>query len=347
PMLNDTWYFSLTCKGLNTKAANAMSTYCTGLVKDATTIRDDPGSCLSATINGSIGWVNVMSRELLKAGKQIKAHKPADRSSTWALTQSLPLVMKKIEEASMRMPGGLKLGSYALPDFYSWAKDRDKLISQVHDVPWWVWIPLVGIVPYKPFQRGLYNAAEGVADFATKNTAVLLGPIIIPILSAWHISIEPHKFIDITKAKIEVIQKLADPTLSDGEKWKHILNLSGDRLLDIAFSKVVKVGYEGSPLELGQTSGSNLTGMQQWLQNNRRALTSNMIAALIKGAAKDTKKEILGLSKPSDIWSKMPDRVIKETFKQLLGAQLKSLNLDDKTLEWAYKLMIQDSSKEL
>lgn len=304
------------------------------------------GVALAASVCGPT--FRALSSKLLFAVNSVATIKAGDQKTTEEACLRIKLALADGVKLYQNLPLHLQVsgGFEALYKTRDWADDRADLIEQLRfpDAP--VLIPFFGILFYSPFREGLFNTVVEVKEFAQNNTAVLLGPIIIPVLSAWHIAIEPHKVIDITRAKIEVIMKLADPSLSDGEKWKHILNLAGDRLIDIGFSKMVKVPTTGNPYELAKSQGT-ANGLGRFMAQNRQALTLNFLTAILKDHSKDLKKQALGLSSPEEVWTKFPKNVQKRVFKDVIGAVFKGASISDHTLDWFVKFMLEGTAGQL
>ena len=341
-MAQKAWTFSPDDKPGNLAAAQALANFAGAAVSQTRDARKDPAASLLARPHPLILKLAASRFE----GVSTRIPKLGMQSSTKKLCEYSEKEFKELIADLGALPSGLRPGASRLADlqkYLTWSRETRQHIEDCNTLPWYMWIPLVNIVGlafWRPSREAIGYALPEAAKVLSQNTALVFGPIIIPILSAWQISIEPYKFIDITKAKIEVIQKLADPTLSDGEKWKHVLNFSGDRILDIAVGKLLKVPYDDAALKAG---GATVDALKAWVKTNRRALLENMFIAAVKEGDKSVKRFALGLEDPSEFVGNVGEKAAVKIIKDLLGAYGAKVGDLGEASKLVYKLLVHQS----
>ena len=195
----------------------------------------------------------------------------------------------------------------------AWAQSLIELIDELNSIPWYMWIPLVNIVGlafYAPMRRGVSYAADQFVSVVAEHSVELAGPIIIPVLAAWQIALEPHKVISIVQGKIDIIRTIADQSTSQEDRWNALFNYATDRVVDIAIAKIGSVSL---------SAPSGPAGLGAWVMQNRDALARKILADVLGGLAKDAKKAILEGRSPLEALRHVPAHLLKSSLKALIG----------------------------
>jgi len=249
----------------------------------------------------------VAAMRTLDAASQTIGH---DAGSAARFCEAALPAVEELSDVERGLPSELSFGGSqvgALGEVRRWLKDFGKLASQTDSPPWYMLVPGLNVLAlplYAPFTQS-----------ASEHSAEIVAPIIVPLLATWHMAIEPHKIPEIIMGKVEIIEKIADPKLSQEQKWKLLLSYGGKKFIDIAFTKIPKDATNLTP----QPTRGGLEEWGTWLVQNKRAIGTKMVQDLLKSGSQDAVEIALGLKSPEEAIEKLPERALKSVLKQVLG----------------------------